>query len=836
MSPPVRQHGFSGGEISPLLYGRTDLTKYETGLRTCRNLIPMRHGGVTGRPGTMYVGTTLNAGAQVRLIPFIFNETGLGQSYVLEFGNTYIAFYQNGGVVTSMGSPYTIVTPYLQADLQTLQFDQCADVITIVHPNYTPMELKRAGATSWTLTAPTYGKPINSPGGFNAVGGAGSSQAIYMISSVNALGEESSITFNSTKDATAYAPASVTAPVNLSWSTANAAYYKIYVTQAVSGNPGAWGFIGQTSSLFFVDNGITPDYSNSPPIYNNLFQTTANYPTTVGYIQQRRGFANTINNPLGFWMSYPGDFENYNVHSSPIDSDAVIGSIAGSEVNAIQHILELKFMLMLTAGAEIYVQGNGSGVVTPSAINASTQSQYGASPLRPLKVGDVVMFNQSLGSFIRDFSFDFAIDGYRGNDITVFSSHLFEGYQLEDWSFQKIPDSIVWPVRNDGVLLSCTYVREQEILAWAHHDFINGTVENVCAIPENGEYYLYLSIKRVINGSTVRYIERMSQRVWQGPAAAVANGTANAIGDPIDATYLDCFSSYDGRNTTSHTMTLTASGAFQTGSTAYQQQLTLTCSVNYFGGGQTAQIGDSIFLQDALWVSSQGSKGNQTRLIIQAVISGTAATVTSDTGAVPTEFQAAATTNWSRAVKAVSGLGYLQGQKVSIWADRYVVGSPLNYHVDTVYTVPASGILTLDKWYAVIYIGLPMIQDLETLDMETYFGETMIAKRKRAARVALYLQNTRTLFAGTENPDTNLNNTNNQYLFQLNEMVRGTNQVVYDQQPELTTAQDYVITDSRWNYGNRIFIRNVDPTPLTILALSPQAELPAQVPSYAIRV
>jgi hypothetical protein len=96
MSTPIKIVSFSGGEVSPLLYGRTDLTKYETGLRTLRNMIALRHGGATRRPGTQYVGTTLNNGDPVRLIPFIYNETGNGQSYVLEFGNLYVAFIQNG--------------------------------------------------------------------------------------------------------------------------------------------------------------------------------------------------------------------------------------------------------------------------------------------------------------------------------------------------------------------------------------------------------------------------------------------------------------------------------------------------------------------------------------------------------------------------------------------------------------------------------------------------------------------------------------------------------------------------------------------------------------------
>ena len=101
MSPPIKMSTFAGGEITPAAWARSDLALYEKSARTLRNMICMKHGGVVGRPGTEYVSTALNGGNQVRLIPFVFNETGLGQSYVLEFGNQYIAFYQNGANVVS---------------------------------------------------------------------------------------------------------------------------------------------------------------------------------------------------------------------------------------------------------------------------------------------------------------------------------------------------------------------------------------------------------------------------------------------------------------------------------------------------------------------------------------------------------------------------------------------------------------------------------------------------------------------------------------------------------------------------------------------------------------
>ena len=838
----VIERSFAGGEIAPALYSRVDQSKYTTGLRTARNQICMRHGGVTQRPGTMYVGTTLNGGNPVRLIPFIFNETGLGQSYILEFGNEYIAFYQNGGVVISApNTPYTIASPYLQADLEALQFDQTGDILTIAHQNYPPAELVRNAPTSWALNNIVFGVPPSN--GANTInpsgGGSGTSNYSWLVTSVDLNGNESPAT-GFTGEAVNINPPSASNPVSITWNgpagiaISQVAFWNIYRANWVGSAFSTYGYVGTVPPLpkSFIDTIGIADFSNTPP-QTSPFESlmgTGYYPGTVAFIQQRRGFANWLKNPIGFALSRSGAFSNFDIHtgaSSP-DDDPVFGSIAGGEINVIQHLVELKFMLMLTAGAEIFVQGNGSGVVTPTAINASAQSQYGASPLRALKVGDVVLFNQALGSFIRDFVFDFVIDGYRGNDITVFSAHLFEGHQIVDWAYQKVPDSIIWAVREDGVLLSCTYIREQQILAWTRHDFTNGFVENVCAIPENGEYAVYVVIRRIFNGSTVRYIERVSSRIWS---------------DPLTATYVDCFASYDGRNTSIVHMTLKVADGispFQTGPTAYQQSLAIK-STNSIGADQpyfnSGMVGQEIFIQDAEFVSSQGVYGNQVRCVIQTYVDSSDVLVTVNR-AVPTEFQDVMTTNWSQAVRTVTGLSYLEGQQVSVWADRFVVGSPLNKQVSKVYTV-SGGSITLDKCYAVIYVGLPMVMDFETLQIDTSFGESIQDQPKNISRVIVYLYNARGFFGGTQNPDTDPDNLVNgvvqDSLYNLIENKAQGDRLTYDAPPGVLTDSQFVNVPCNWSKEGRIFIRNVDPIPLAILAVIPAGLTAAKIP-YSQRV
>lgn len=141
-------NAFNAGELSPLLYGRSDIEKYYSGCRTLENMLVMSYGGATRRPGTAYIAAAKNASQKVRLIPFEYSTT---DAYIIEAGNQYMRFYKDGARIQSGGLPYEIATTWLEADLLELQFIQSADVMFIVHPEYHPRQLSRTADTSWTI-------------------------------------------------------------------------------------------------------------------------------------------------------------------------------------------------------------------------------------------------------------------------------------------------------------------------------------------------------------------------------------------------------------------------------------------------------------------------------------------------------------------------------------------------------------------------------------------------------------------------------------------------------------------------------------------------------------
>lgn len=181
------QPSFTGGEISPSLYARTDLERYASSLRTCRNFIVSSFGGVYNRPGTRYIAAT-NANQKVRLIPFQFNTT---QTYVIELGANYARFYSNGfQVVDGGGNPVQITTPWAGADVWGLRFTQSADVMYLTHPNYPPQMIERTSASSFSITpyAPKEGPflPVN-PDQSALMASSGATGNVTLTSNSNAF-------------------------------------------------------------------------------------------------------------------------------------------------------------------------------------------------------------------------------------------------------------------------------------------------------------------------------------------------------------------------------------------------------------------------------------------------------------------------------------------------------------------------------------------------------------------------------------------------------------------------------------------------------------------------
>jgi len=233
----------------------------------------------------------------------------------------------------------------------------------------------------------------------------------------------------------------------------------------------------------------------------------------VTFFEQRLVFANSNNNPQTLWFSKNGDYLNFTVGTA--DDDALIYTIASNQVNAIRYLSATRVLTVGTTGGEYVVTATSDGPVTPTTTLIRKYSNYGSAATQPVQVADVTLFLQRGNRKVREFRYsgDVNASAYQAPDMTILAEHITNG-GISQFAYQQEPDSVIWAVRDDGVLVGMTYRREEEVVAW-HKHIIGGTfgsgqavVESIATLPtDTGEDELYMIVKRTINSVTKRYVE-----------------------------------------------------------------------------------------------------------------------------------------------------------------------------------------------------------------------------------------------------------------------------------------------------------------------------------------
>ena len=515
----VELTNFTGGELSPRLDGRNDIAKYNSGCKTLENMIVYPHGSASRRSGTQFVAEVKDSTKKTRLISFEFSTV---QTYILEFGDQYIRFYKDNGVILDGGSPYEISSPYLEAELFDIKFAQSADTMYICHPNHNPRKLTRTGHTNWTLVNDVI---INGP---------------FMDHNV----ETTTLTpSHKTVGATSTVTASSTTGIN-----SNQGFLSTDVGRLLHIKDGHLKITSVTSTTVVVGTVIV-DLGITTPITDfalGSFSDTTGYPACVTFFEQRLVFAGTTAQPQTLFFSRSADYENFDdqYHETVADDDAIVYTIASNQVNAIRFLTATRTLIIGTAGGEFAVNGAGVGeAITPTNILINKQSNHGAANVDGIAVGNATLFLQRAKRKIRELAYNFDVDGYVAPDLTILAEHITES-GITQMAYQEEPNSIVWCVRADGQLLGFTYQREQQVTAWHRHIFGgsfgsgNAVCESVEVLPtDNSEYQVWVIVKRTINGATKRYVEYLHNQDFDET-------------DDTSFNYLDSQLAYDGSATT----------------------------------------------------------------------------------------------------------------------------------------------------------------------------------------------------------------------------------------------------------------------------------------------
>ena len=910
-------NSFVSGEFSAKLDGRTDFEKYASGCKTLENMLVHPQGAAARRVGTQFISEVKTSSAKTRLIPFEFSTT---QTYVLEFGNTYIRMFKdkgqitegdvtvtaitkaNPGVVTATSHGYAdgdivilssvvgmtevngktfkvsnkdtntfelenvdgvdvdtsgfttyssggdankiyeIVSPYLTAELFELKFAQSADVMYITHPNHEVMKLSRTGHTAWTLTEVAF------------------TDGPYLST-------------NTTATTLTPASAGVATGVNITASAitginGGVGWLATDVGRILKFNSGKAIITARTNTTVVVAT-ITTAFTNTDATaaFNlGAFSDTTGHPSCVSFFEQRLVFAGTTDEPQTLYFSKSGDYENMTTGTNA--DDAMVYTIASNQVNKIRYLKAVRTLLIGTTGGEFSVSADGTdAAVTPTNVTIKRQSSFGAANVDAQPAGNAVLFLQRAKRKIRELAYNYDSDGYVAPDLTILNETVTNS-GITEMAYQQAPDSILWCVRDDGVLAGLTYQRTDNVVAWHRHIIggksdtgkniiqqkinftANGTIVNGAAnsitlashgLVTNDPIYYYAAanpITGISSGSLYYVITTDANTIKLSLTAALsAAGTAISLTAPSTASTQ---SIYQGVNISSNVIYSSAHG-LKTGDIIFYDNVGTTIGglsentsyyVSRVDDNQFKLYSDSNLVNVVSLTSAHTSE--QVDNILQNAKVESVATISGDlnedelwiisqrwvNGAVRRFVECFSDFDFDETAPEDfkfldSHLSYSGVAVSSLSGLDHLEGETVSILADGAThatKVVSSGAISLDRAATKVVVGLPYSSVLQTMRIEGGAGQyegTAQGKIKRISKVVLRLFETVGAKVGPslDNLETvPFRTTSGAMDLPVSTFLAGDKEVEF--------ADDY-------NTDGFIFVKQEQPLPLTILALYP---------------
>jgi hypothetical protein len=525
------QNAFNAGELSSLLLGRQDVDKYAAGLFVCLNAIPLTQGGWTRRPGTAYLHQCKHHNKLARLIPFTYSIT---QKYVLEFGEQYIRFFTEHGILTAAGQSITgiskaavAVLTYSGADtysngdrvfvtgvLGMTQVNNREFVVTNVNTGANTFELYNSDGTAVVST--NYGTRTS--------GGTVSE----IIQVATAFVEADLVDVNVTQSAdTLYVlhpdhpPQQLVRVTATSWTLADIVFtdgpYDTLNTTTTTLTPGAatgsgisltasavtginddrgflatdvgrliriqegstWGYVEITAftntTLVTVTILSTLTNTNAKTTWRlGVWSDTTGFPRAGTFHEDRLFLAGAAVYPQRLDGSKTGIYSNFSpsaLGGTVADDNAVSFVLNSNDVNAVQWIhSDEKGMLAGTSRSEWQIRPS-------SQVEALTPTNIKGKPTThygSASAAPIVAGKAVL--FIQRASRKVRelVYVFEVDGFKAPDMTLLSEHitrpSLDEIAYQEQPQAIVWGVRGDGVLLGMTYEREQAVVAWHRHE------------------------------------------------------------------------------------------------------------------------------------------------------------------------------------------------------------------------------------------------------------------------------------------------------------------------------------------------------------------------------
>jgi hypothetical protein len=845
---------FTGGEVSPRLDGRNDLTKYSSSCKTLENFIIYPHGAAARRSGTTFVAEVASSANKTRLIPFEFSTT---QTYMLEFSNLKIRVYKDNGSVLEGDKTITAITQANPAVVTSNShgYSNGDEILITAVVGMTQLNSKRflvANVTTNTFELTNKDGVDTDSTAFTAYVSGGTANKVFEITTPYTTAQLFEIKFaqsadvmyithpahevaklsrtghtawtltdvvftkgpfqdpNTTTTTLTPASASVGSGVNITASSvtginSGSGFLSTDVGRQIYFNSGYATITAITSTTVVVVD-ITIAFTNTNAITAwqlGSFSDTTGHPSCVSFFEQRLVFAGTTNQPQTIFFSKSGDYENMdaNIGGTVADDDAIIYTIASNQVNAIRFMTATRTLILGTAGGEFTVSGGGTdSAVTPTNILIKKQSNHGAANVDAIAVGNATLFLQRAKRKVRELAYNFDVDGYIAPDMTILAEHITES-GLTQMSYQQEPNQIIWGVRDDGELVGLTYQREQQVTAWHRHIF--GGIVNVPIITVT-------DYANIVTGTRIVFQKSDGTLVTLTATTGTASAQEFKIETSNDVTAANLNASINTANT--------ASGTGITSSVA-SNVLTITevtptglayLVIKSFDTTRLTAVSQTKAECESVAVIPTDNSEYQTWVIVKRTINGITRRYVeyintfdfTETDNTTFNFLDSALSYSGAAATTISGLNHLEGQTVHILADGATHPTK----------IVSSGSITLDRASTDVKIGLGYNSILQTmrLDAGSQNG-TSQAKTKRIYEITIRLYESIGVEVGE-----NLNN--------MERIPFRTSADVMDQGLPPFTGDKTVEFRGNYETDGFIFVRQTQPLPLTVLSLYPDLQ------------
>lgn len=545
------QLNFAGGEIDPLLAQRTDFARQQTGLAQVNGFLPLIQGPITRAPGTYQIGNTKGDGIAI-LVPFVF---AADDAVLLEFTNFTMRVWRYSELVTVGGTPYELATPWPNGALASLQWVQSADVIYFCDGQRPVQRLERHALDDWSIT----------PAQFNT--GPFRVQNLDATKTIQASAATGAV--NLTANASFWVSQHVGSLVMLQPTDATVAFWtageaigsggvavgeyrrydgKVYQLATATGstvgpNPPiheegvaqadkttSWRFVSDLVGIARITSITSPTVAVATvlrtipkscvdaPTYRwseGAWSAKYGYPRSVELFQQRAVYASTPSEPRTLWFSTVGDYRDF-LPSTEADGSFSYSIAGDGSVNAVQTLKRGRAGLhVFGLGEEWSTRADTSAaVIGPTNAVISQDGANGSRPTRPIApFGDPIFLSRD-GRRLLQIGYSLQEDAKRITNLSLPAGHMgASAFTQIVWQAQPLP--IIWGARENGTLAALVYDQAENILGWANVTLAGGQVSSIAASPSLSVINdnIFMVVARTVNGTTKRFIERMSQ-IW----------------------------------------------------------------------------------------------------------------------------------------------------------------------------------------------------------------------------------------------------------------------------------------------------------------------------------